>query len=190
MGTRMYIVGAGTLGRIVLDVARDLGVSVTGFVDDGASAPDAAGVVIAGGVAWLLARAGTESAIAAFVAVGDNKKRADLFRTLKAAGIALPSLVHPRAYIAPSAVVGEGNLVMPHVYVGTGVTLGDANLLFPGVCLNHDNTVGEGNFFAPGVSFGGRTRIADLSKFGLNSAVKPDVSLPSAFTCGPSDVVG
>jgi len=186
----MYIVGASTLGRMALDVARGMGLAVRGFVDDEVStAPAWCDLPLEGGVPWLVARARAGGGIAAFVAIGDNDKRAGLFRTLRASGVIFPNLVDPRACVAASAALGAGNLVMAHAYVGTGVTIGDANVLLPGVCLTHDNEVGDANFFAPGVSVGGRTRIPSLCKFGMNCVVKPDLSLADAFSCGPATVV-
>jgi len=175
---------------MALDVTHDLGLRVAGFVDDGAVVPSACGVEVVGGVAWLLAQAAMGHPVAAFVAVGDNNKRADLFSRLTSAGVTMPNLVHPRAYVAPSAILGHGNLVMAHSYIGTRVTLGNANLLFAGSCLHHDNVVGDGNFFAPGVTVGGRTAIPNLCKFGMNCTVHADVTLPDAFSCALSAIVG
>jgi sugar O-acyltransferase (sialic acid O-acetyltransferase NeuD family) len=186
----VYIFGAGTLGEMALDVARDLGLNIQGFVDDVSDARECDGVPIGGGTDWLLALMRRESRVAAFVAIGENEGRAEVFRGLVKAGVALPNLVHPRAYIAPSARLGAGNLIMANAYIGTAVRLGDSNVVCPGVCLTHHNKIGDFNFFAPGVLVGGRTVVGDLCKIGMNAVISHDLAVQSKFTCVPSTVIG
>lgn len=180
----MYIVGASTLGRIVLDVVHDLGLAVDGFVDDTMADVTVGGIRVVGGLDWLCAHtAARDAAIEAFVAIGSNGPRLEVVRRLTTAGVRMPNLIHPRAYIARTAALGFGNLVAPFAYVGSGVVLGDANLLLAGSNVHHDNVVGDGNFLAPNVTIAGRTRIGHRCKFGSNSAVGPDLSLSDGFVC-------
>ncbi len=187
----MYIVGASTLGRIVLDVVRDLDWAVDGFIDDTMPGGVVGGIPVVGGLPWLCDHAaGRETSVQAFVAIGTNGPRLDVVRRLAAAGVTLPNLIHPRAYVARSATIGRANLVAPFAYIGSGVVLGDANLLLTGSSVHHDNIVGDGNFLAPNVTVAGRTRIAHRCKFGSNSAVGADLDLTDGFTCEPASVVG
>ncbi|MGE3341999.1 MAG: hypothetical protein AB7L71_01085 [Vicinamibacterales bacterium] len=186
----MYIVGASTLGRIVLDVVHDLGWAVDGFVDDTMADVSVGGVRVVGGLDWLCTRAATGgTAVEAFVAIGSNAPRLEVFRRLITAGVRLPNLIHPRAYIARTATMGRANLIAPFAYVGSGVVLGDANLLLVGSNVHHDNVVGDGNFLAPNVTIAGRTRIGHRCKFGSNSAVGPDLSLSDGFVCEAASAV-
>jgi len=186
----LYIVGADTLGEMVLETARELGVEILGFVDDVSPEPEFLGIPIVGGTTWLLERAERDEGITAFVAIGGNDGRARVTRRLAKARARLPNLIHPRAWVAASARFGAGNLVMAQAYVGTKVVLGDGNLVFPGVCLGHHNTVGDFTFLAPGVSVGGRATIGDYAKLGMNTAVDADAAVCSGFMCPPLTRVG
>lgn len=64
--------------------------------------------------------------------------------------------VHPRAFVDPTAVLGEGTRVGPLAMVGPGVTLGRGNVLHPKAMVDGPGTViGDGNEFFPGTVVGG-----------------------------------
>jgi len=181
----MFIVGASTLGEMVLETATALGVAVDGFVDDVRTERVWLGIPVVGNIEQFVARASHERGLSAFVAIGDNEHRARVARRLRESGVTLPNLVDPRAVLAPSARMGHANLLMALSYVGTGVVLGAGNLILPNVTLGHHNTVGNFTFVAPGVSVGGRAVIGDFAKIGMNSVAEPDAVLPNGFACAP-----
>ena len=150
----MFVLGASTLGEILMDVCAALSRPIEGFFDDANQEDEFLGVKILGGMDALLSNARVREA-GVFVAIGDNQKRRTVCEQLKTAGFSLPRVIHPSAWVAPSARLGSGNLVLAGACIGTRTRIGAFNLIFPGVCFSHHNEVGDFNFFAPNVSIGG-----------------------------------
>jgi UDP-perosamine 4-acetyltransferase len=184
----MYLFGAGTLGEIALETARQAGIDVLGVFDDVTTETEIRGVVVLGGFDDFASRADAAES-AAFVAIGDNTKRQAQVEKLTALGVEFPNLIDPSALISPSAKVGAGNLIMPGAYVGTQVELGSWNLIFPGVSITHHNQVGDFCFFSPNASVGGFTSLGDRCKVGMNCVVLPYRDVAADTEAEPLTVV-
>jgi UDP-perosamine 4-acetyltransferase len=185
----MVVFGASALGEMVADVCAVLGIPVEGFFDDFREKGSFAGAEIVGDLDDLLQGAGAYRAAGAFVAIGTNARRADIYTRLEGAGFSLPQLIHPAANVAPSARIGPGNLVLGGAWVGTRTLIGKGNIVFPGVCFSHHNQVGDFNFFSPNAAIGGYTRLGDRCHVGMGSVVKPYIQVESDFSCEPLSMV-
>lgn len=185
----MYIFGTSTLSEIILDIVQCSDIKIDGFFDDFTNETFFYGIPIIGGMDSLLKLKDDLPEIELFVAVGDNANREKLFRTIENNGISLSNIIHPGAYIEPTAVLGFGNLVMHGAYLGSKVVIGNGNLIFPGVCITHHNYVGDFNFFSPNVSVGGHTRVQSGCKIGMNSVIKPYLEIASNYLCDPLTIV-
>jgi sugar O-acyltransferase (sialic acid O-acetyltransferase NeuD family) len=184
----MYILGAGTLGEIILETAIRAGLKVSGFFDDVTEASMCDGIPVLGRLDDFR---GNHAAMAsgAFVAIGDNQKRKACVESLRALGVHFPNVIDPKATLSPTATLGEGNLVLPGVYIGTKCSVGSCNLIFPGVSITHHNHVGNYCFFSPNASVGGFTRIGDCCKVGMNCVVLPYRELESGMEFAPLTVI-
>ena len=74
----------------------------------------------------------------AFVAMGNPELRMRWMDKLKAAGFDLPVLIHPKAYVSPSALLGEGTIVEPMAVVNTEAVVEKGGLLCAGCVVNHN----------------------------------------------------
>ncbi|MCZ2156917.1 MAG: hypothetical protein LC114_23970, partial [Bryobacterales bacterium] len=114
---RLVIVGAGGHGRAIAEIVLLLQVhELTGFLDDSATGEVMCGVKVIGLAESLVAHA--ERADEFIVAIGNNRLREALCARAEAAGLALATIVHPRATVAPSARVGSGSAIMAGSVVG------------------------------------------------------------------------
>lgn len=81
-----------------------------------------------------------------FVAVGSsrlNSVRENVFNRAKEKGYNLPSFVHPLAYVAPHATIGENCLLMEFAQVMTRSKVGNGVIIWYSVLVNHDNTIND-----------------------------------------------
>ena len=56
---------------------------------------------------------GVKLALNAVGGVGDIQKRVRIFNALTAEGFTFPSIIHPTAFVEPSASIAEGVQVIP-----------------------------------------------------------------------------
>lgn len=80
----------------------------------------------------------------AIPAIGNNPLRLKWVNDLKAAGYRVPTLIHPTAYVSPSARIREGTVVQPHANVMTGAKIGEGCIINVGSIVDHDATIEPG----------------------------------------------
>ncbi|BDG07093.1 acetyltransferase [Anaeromyxobacter paludicola] len=171
-----YILGGGGLGRearLYLDDARLAGADLPGFggfLED--YGPNDGRPPVAAG-ARLLERIRPEPGDRFLVAVGDPLLRARLAARLKALELAVATLIHPRAWVAPDALLGEGCLVAPFAFVGPGARLGDHVALNTHASVGHDGSVGDHTVLSPYAVLNGNAAVGDSSFLGTGAAVVP-----------------
>src|SRR4051812_36951325 len=105
----LVIVGAGGHGRVVLDAAMASGVAVAGFVADPAP-PLTNHADYLGGLDLL--KHGFLADHLFIVAIGDQRARRDISVRIQDGGGSLVNVIHPRAWISPSASLGAGTAVI------------------------------------------------------------------------------
>jgi UDP-perosamine 4-acetyltransferase len=126
---------------------------------------------------------------AGMVSVGDGPARERLAEPLVAAGLDLPTMVHPRAFVAPSARVGAGVYIGPMSTLNAGARVEDLVLIQGGVYVSHDVRVGRAATVAPGAVLGGRSRVGVRGFIGLGAVLFPGVSIGDDAVVGAGAVV-
>ena len=164
--SKLLILGAGGYGKTVADVARQLNCyDSVAFLDDGREGAD-----ILGGCEDVFSMAGAD--VHAYPAFGNNALRMKWMERLTAAGIPVPSLVHPRAYVSPLASLGAGTVVLPMAVVNTGVAVGNGCIINIGALVDHDTVIEEGVHLAPGAVVKAENRIAAFSKINSGEVIE------------------
>ena len=62
---------------------------------------------------------------------------------LKELGYQIPTLVHPTAYVSPSAVINRGTIIGPNASVMSHAVVGDACIISAGAVIDHDARIGN-----------------------------------------------
>lgn len=163
---RLLIYGARDYARTVGELAVDCGHQVVGLVDD--HQPDREGVI--GSFADALARH-RDCGVVLGIGYADLAGRWRAWGRVRASGSPVPALVHPRAYVARSAVVGAGSVVMAGAIVDQRACLGEGVVLWPGACINHDTVVGDNCFVSPNAVLCGHVHLGADCFVGAAAAV-------------------
>lgn len=146
---RLLIIGAGGHGRSVAEAADLSGAfEMVGFLDDGLSVGQ---TVLMGSVLGSIASLSNldnlsscrTSCDQAIVAVGNNALREKLTQQLISVGFDLATVIHPRAFVSPSALVSMGSTVMAGAIVGTEAQLGIGVIVNCGAVVDHHAKVGD-----------------------------------------------
>jgi sugar O-acyltransferase (sialic acid O-acetyltransferase NeuD family) len=184
---KIGIVGGGELGRQVeqLLAAHAGPVAVHWFDDTRAAAGEQ-------GVAALRDYAKDAFAGLRFhVAIGYRHLalRLELIDDLARLGRAAPRLVHPTAWVAPSAQVAAGAIVYPACCVDEGVDVGRGAVLHNRVTLSHDTKVGACAYLSPGVTTAGRVTIGARAFLGAGVVCADGVTIGDGAVVGIGTVV-
>ena len=145
--TALVIYGGGGHGKALIDLLRTLGTyHLVGVVDDGFPAGTAVmGLPVLGGreaLADLYAR-GVRLAVNAVGGIGNVAVRIQVFQILAQAGFTCPAVVHPTAWVEPSASLAAGVQVFPHAYVGSEAQVGFGAIVNTGAIVSHECVLGE-----------------------------------------------
>ena len=167
---RLLVLGAGGHGRALADLAAACGFTVVGFTE-----PDGAGRDVVGTDDDLPALIARLRVGAAAVGVGSTAlaRRRELFGRLRAAGLATPALVHPRASVSASAAVGDGAALFPGVVLGAGVRVEANAVLYSAAVAEHDCRIGEHAWLSPGVVLAGGVTVQAGAFLGAGAVVVP-----------------
>jgi sugar O-acyltransferase (sialic acid O-acetyltransferase NeuD family) len=187
--TRLLVVGAGGHGRAVAEAAELSGqFEVVGFLDDalpaGKSVLNVAVLVPMGSMGYH--RAAADQTI---VAIGNNAVREKLMHQLAAAGLALATVVHPRAIVSPSAVLGAGSSVMAGAIVGTEARLGVGSIVNCGAVVDHHAIVEDFGHLGVNASMAGATVLGRGGWMQAGTALGYAVKVPPGVTLAPGEAV-
>lgn len=177
--------------KVVLDsLVDEAELDVVGLLDDWPeNAERTIGPLrVLGGSAELpaLAADGIEGVLLGF---GAAQGREGIVRAVEDAGLALPTLVHPSAYVSPGASLEAGVQVLPQASVNTGARIGRGALVNSGAIVEHDVEVGDFSVVDPGAVLAGRVRVGAAAEIGSGAVLIPDVEVGAGAIVGAGAVV-
>lgn len=180
-----FIFGAGSQGRVVLDLLRidDKWNSIQ-FLDDSKSmaGTTVAGVPVLGDSSVLSDRA--QGSYGVIVAMGHPFIRERIFLKLKQDGIKIINAIHPSVVIAPTAKIGTGNMICAGAVINTNAVIGDSTIINPTAVVEHDTVIGDFVTLAAGVQVGARVEIGRASFLGISASVLPGTKIGDGAVIG------
>ena len=176
----LLVVGAGGHGQSVAEAVEEDGqYQCVGFADDAVPGmPQVLGLPVLGSLTDLTrlrAHAGY-----AIVAMGNNGIREALHVRLKAAGFVLATVVHPRAYVSASVILGAGTAVMALAVVGVDAQVGRAAIINANATLYHDAVLGDFGHLGVGVQIAGGVRVGARAWLQAGCSAGYNVVVPDA----------
>lgn len=172
---RLLIYGSRDFAATVAELVRHCGHEAIGMVDDYNSGPGILGSLDA------VTRTHPPSGYGIVMAIGytDIPARWAAWQSVRAAGYRSPALIHPRAYVADSAHVGEGAMVMAGAIVDVRARIGELAVLWPGVCVNHDARVEANSFISPNATLCGHAHVGTGSFIGAGAVIVDHATVPA-----------
>ena len=125
----------------------------------------------------------------AVVALGNNRLRLNWLKKLINTNYSLPTLIHPTAWVSPSAVISSGTVVFAKVAIQADVRIGFGSILNTGCNIDHDVILEDGVHICPGASLAGGVYIGKRSFIGLGSSVIQNISIGSDVNLGAGSTV-
>jgi sugar O-acyltransferase (sialic acid O-acetyltransferase NeuD family) len=178
-GPPFYVFGAGGLGREAAELARSVGLSVSGFLDHADVGPVVRRLPVHHPDA---VRDGT-----VLVAVGDGATRMRLAGQLGA--LRTTTLLHPAAVLAADVLVGTDCLVNANVTLSCGVILSDHCQVHYNASIGHDTVLDVAVTVLPGANVAGCVRIGVGVMIGSGAVVLQGLTIGSGARVGAGAVV-
>lgn len=156
---RLVILGAGGYGKTVADVAEQLDCSTIVLDDDPANPLSSFQSYI-------------DSSTSFIPAFGNNEFRMEWINKIEENGRQLATLIHPTAYVSPTATIKSGTVILPHAVVNTDVVVGKGCIINLGAIVDHRCILEEGVHICLGAIVKGENRIVRLSKIEAGEVVE------------------
>ncbi len=173
MDQRFVIVGGGDFGKevflYVTDLRESQSTAIGGVLDDARTnldwGPDSPQVL------------GTIDGYAIqpndrfLIAIGDPGVRRDVAARLAKRGGALGTIIHPTAYVAPTARLGAGCILAPFTFVGPQAALEPNTVLNVYASAGHDAVIGQHCVLSPYAVLNGRVVLEEGVFMGTHATV-------------------
>lgn len=163
-GKSLLILGAGGHGKVVAEIATDLGFVKIDFLDD--NSPEAIGSV------QDLPELGRDYDYI-FCGIGKNQLRKQLLEQIHNLPHKnkIPTLIHPTAYISRTAQIQPGTVVEPKAIVNAGSRIEEGCIISVGAIVDHDTHIGTCAHVNAGAIVKAGGSVADFEKLEAGSVV-------------------
>lgn len=188
---KLLILGGGGHAKVVADVAlAQKKYQSLIFVDDQyPQLTNVLGFPVMGALSQLADIVHKEQITEIFIAIGNNKKRMELFGYAKSLGLTMANLIHPSAVVSQFAKLECGILVMPHAAINCAAHIGNAAIINTAAIIEHDCVIADGVHISPNAALAGKVRIGQCSWVGIGSCVKEQISIGQHVVVGAGSVV-
>jgi sugar O-acyltransferase (sialic acid O-acetyltransferase NeuD family) len=164
----LRVLGAGGHAKVVIATARAAGYGEITIHDDDASraGEELLGARVVGPVAGVI----EDVRALAVLAIGDNATR---HRLGALARCELATLVHPRAHVEASVVLGAGTVVFAGAIIQPDARLGTNVIVNTMASIDHDCILGDSVHVAPGTHVAGNVTLGEGVFLGIGTVVIP-----------------
>ena len=117
--------------------------------------------------------------VAGIVAIGGGRgaDRLAIQNIFLRNGLSVPVLVHPRAFVCDTAVIGKGTQVLALAQVAAEVRVGDACIINHQASVDHECILADGVHVAPGATLCGCVNVGASVFVGAGAVILPRVSI-------------
>ena len=190
----LLILGSGGHAKVVAETALASGIAThLTYLDDrfvgSAQFTSVLGGSLIGPLALSLQAETRDEFSAAAVAIGNAAIRLKWLKMLAAASYELPVVIHPTAWVSPSAQLGVGSVVFAQAAIQSQVMIGSGAILNTGCSVDHDAQLGDGVHICPGARLAGEVQVGDRSWIGIGASVIQQICIGADATVGAGAAV-
>jgi sugar O-acyltransferase (sialic acid O-acetyltransferase NeuD family) len=167
----VFVIGSGGHAKVVIAGLLALGEVIEAVLDDDPQTHSnyVLGVPVKGGTEYLRLYPQPR----AIIAVGSNHLRQQIARRFP--NVTWVTLVHPRAWIDPSARIGQGSVVLAGAVVQAEALIGEHCIVNTSASVDHGCVLDRFVHLAPGVHLAGSVRVGEGGFCGIGSQAVPGV---------------
>ncbi|MEQ3511901.1 acetyltransferase [Pseudoalteromonas sp. BZB3] len=187
MAKRLAILGASGHGKVVADLAGQLGYEVTFYDDAYPLKKSIEHWTVAGTFSDLLSR--EHKNLEVVVAIGNNKIRKEKSVALWRHNFSLATLIHPCASVSKFANVEAGTVVFAGAVINAFATIGEGCIINSAAVIEHDTVVGNYSHICPNTALAGNVNIGECCWVGIGSQVIQLISVGDNTLIGAGSTV-
>jgi sugar O-acyltransferase (sialic acid O-acetyltransferase NeuD family) len=188
MGSRgaFAIFGSGGHARVLSELAKLVGFDPVCFIDPFSPEESYLGLPVVGGLDQV-----SPDVTSFGLGIGLNYVREQVFLAARNSnpGADFPVLVHPSAFVSPSARLEEGSVVLAQAHVGPGAAIEAGALLNSGASLDHESLMRRFSSLGPGAITAGGVELGERAMVGLGASLFQKVSVGADTVIGASSMV-
>jgi sugar O-acyltransferase (sialic acid O-acetyltransferase NeuD family) len=186
--------GASGHAKVIRPVIEKAGFRIVAMIDrNGNATPIIPGCPVFTSLEDLLRQSpfGTDEKISFAIAIGGDrgKDRVEIHHRLTSHGFSPITLVHPAAWVAETAQLGEGAQVLGMAAVSEEAKIGRQSIINTNASIDHEDVIGEGCHIMPGATLAGCVVVGDFCTIGSNATIFPRVRIGSGVVVGAGSVV-
>lgn len=186
--------GATGQAKVLHEAIQGTDTRLVVLVDNRELQPNLLGVQILHGEAGLdtwLAQRNNSADLYYMVAVGGGRgrDRLMLMDTLQSRGLIPLTIVHRSAFVANSALLGDGCQVLAQAAVCAYARLGRGVIVNTSASVDHDCEIGDGVHLAPGARLAGEVTVGARAFIGTGAVVLPRICIGEDAVVGAGAVV-
>ncbi|MBW8009896.1 MAG: hypothetical protein FVQ83_01465 [Chloroflexi bacterium] len=184
----IVVYGGSGHGKSVINLLRELGTyDIHGVIDDGMQKKSPVMDLSILGGSEVLADLFSQKirlAVNAVGGIGDNKIREKVFNNLATARFFSPTVIHPTAFVEPSASLSPGVQVFPHAYIGSDAVVEFGCIINTAAIISHDCTLEEYVNISPGAILAGGVQVGARSLIGMGVTINLNVNIGPGVRIG------
>lgn len=186
---KLLIAGAGGHGRVVADLAETSGEwQSIAFLDDRIPTGEKSGSwPVVGRLADLPSLRGHFSHF--FAAFGDSDLRLATLDRAEGSGLAVATLIHPKAVVSRSTSCGPGSAVFAGAVVNHNARIGRGCIINTSASVDHDCLLGVGVHVCPGAHLAGNVAVGERTWIGIGAVITQGISIGDRAMIGAGAVV-
>jgi len=123
------------------------------------------------------------------VAIGDNQERSRLSAIAQDEDKIPFTLIHPEAYVSPSARIGSASFVAAKAIISAEAEIGEGCIINHGAIVDHDCKIGSYTHIAPNATLGGSVEVGSRCLLGSGASILPGVKIGCDVVIGAGAVI-
>jgi sugar O-acyltransferase (sialic acid O-acetyltransferase NeuD family) len=180
----LLIIGSGGHAKMIISTALAAGRRIAAVLDDNRErwGQHVLGHEVSGPIAQVERLAD----LPAVIAIGNGAVRRRIAQEWPRAWA---TLIHPHAFVDPTAKIGEGTVIAAGAVVQPDAVIGRHAVLNTGASVDHDCRLGDFVTTGPGAHLSGNVTVGDGVLLGVGCCVKPGVQIGQETTVGAGAAV-
>ena len=188
----VIVIGSGGHAKVLVDLLLAAGREILFCTDHSQTrhGQSLLGVSIAGPDELVLERSTDEVELVNGIgSVGVAELRTKIYDAWTERGYQFATVIHPSAYVSPSARVSEGVQIMAHAVVQPEAVIGKNTIINTAATVDHDCQIGSHNHIAPGCTLSGSVRTGNECHLGVGATIIQQVTLGHRVIVGAGATV-